>query len=465
MESDSLWGEMILIGLAILWHGIFGGIEIALLAAQKSRLQHWKDAGRRGAAEASLLHEAPERYLTTIQIAMTFVGVFAAVLAGAVAVHELAPRLVMRWSLPGIVPWAYCFSLALAIGVLTYLILMFGQWLPKAIVLQHPERILCWVARPLITFTRLCGVIRVLLTAPLMVVLWLLGQRRFLEGTFSAPITEEAVTTLVREGADRGIFEELEHELIEGVFEFTDTAVREIMVPRVRIQAFEVITPPPEVIRKMGDIGHSRVPVYSGDLDHIVGVLYYKDVLRAIGEGQAWELRPLLHPPLFVPETVQISRLLRTLQQQHMNMAIVIDEHGGVAGLVTIEDLLEQLVGDISDEGEPIVDAEIVQLPDGSLVIQGRVPLWELRERLGLPVEESSDYQTLAGLLLTRLGRIPQGGETISEHGYIFTVVDMEGPRIARVKVEQRLPPETGEPLATPPSGPGEPQQAQHNAS
>jgi CBS domain containing-hemolysin-like protein len=232
------------------------------------------------------------------------------------------------------------------------------------------------------------------------------------------------------------------------------------MVPRVRIQAFEVTTPPQEVIRKMGDIGHSRVPVYSGDLDHVIGVLYYKDVLRAIGEEQAWELRHLLHPPLFVPETVQISRLLRTLQQQHMNMAIVIDEHGGVAGLVTIEDLLEQLVGEISDEGEPDADAEIVQLPDGSLVIQGSVPLWELRERLGLPVEESSDYQTLAGLLLTRLGRIPKGGETVSEHGYIYTVVDMEGPRISRVKVEQRLPPETGERLATPPSAHGDPQQA-----
>jgi CBS domain containing-hemolysin-like protein len=193
-------------------------------------------------------------------------------------------------------------------------------------------------------------------------------------------------------------------------------------------------------------------------LDHIVGVLYYKDLLRAMSEGEVWHLRNLLHPPLFVPETVQISRLLRMLQQQRLNMAMVVDEHGGVAGLVTIEDLLEQLVGDISDEGEPEPDAQVVQLPDGALVIQGSVPLWELRERLALPVEESSDYQTLAGLLLARLGRIPKGGEAVTEQGYVFTVVDMEGPRIARIKVERRLA-EEEQPAEEPPYDDIQPQE------
>ena len=298
--------------------------------------------------------------------------------------------------------------------------------------------ILCWMARPLIFLTKISGVVRALLTASLTVILWLLGQRRPLESALTA-ITEETVTTMVREGAERGIFEAVEHELIEGVFEFTDTAAREIMVPRVRIQALEVTTPSQEIIHRVGEMGHSRVPVYSGDLDHIVGVLYYKDLLRAMSEGKVWNLRDLLHPPLFVPETVQISRLLRMLQQQRLNMAMVVDEHGGVAGLVTIEDLLEQLVGDISDEGEPEPDAQVVQLPDGALVIEGSVPLWELRERLALPVQESSDYQTLAGLLLARLGRIPKGGEAVAEQGYVFTVVDMDGPRIARIKVERRI--------------------------
>jgi putative hemolysin len=438
---------------------VLNGVEVALLSAQKSRLQQWRDARKRGAAEAVQVREAPERFLTTLQITATFVGVCGAVLAGVVAVQKITPWLGKQWALPGETAWVQIVSLALAIGALTYVGLLIGQLVPKAIALHHAEQVLCWSARPLILLTKMGGVVRVVLTISLTVVLWLLGQRRPLGSTSITAITEEAVTTMVREGTERGIFEEVEHELIEGVFEFADTAVREIMVPRVRIQAIEVSSPPQEVIRRMGEMGHSRVPVYSSDLDHMVGVLYFKELLRAISEGDVWNLRSLLHPPLFVPETVQISRLLRMLQQQRLNMAMVVDEHGGVAGLVTIEDLLEQLVGEISDEGEPEPDAQIVQLPDGALVIQGSVPLWELRERLALPVQESSDYQTLAGLLLARLGRIPKGGESVMEQGYIFTVVDMEGPRIARIKVERRPAEENELQEVEPPYDEAEPQE------
>jgi putative hemolysin len=258
---------------------------------------------------------------------------------------------------------------------------------------------------------------------------------------------------MVREGAERGIFEKVEQELIAGVFEFTDTAAREIMVPRVRMQALDVTIPTHEVVQRLTENGYSRVPVYEGDLDHIVGVLYLKDALRAIGEGRPWEMRRLLHPPLYVPEMVQISRLLRMLQQRRLHMAIVVDEHGGVAGLVTTEDILEQLVGDIRDEGEPEADALVTMLPDGAMVAQGSAPLWELREQYALPLEESVHYHTVAGLLLARLGHIPQGGEAIVEQGYTLTVVDMDGPRIARVKIERRAAEETESPAEAVSSG------------
>ena len=216
------------------------------------------------------------------------------------------------------------------------------------------------------------------------------------------------------------------------------------MVPRVHMQALDVTIHTDEVVRRLMETGYSRVPVYEGDLDHIVGVLYLKDVLRAIGEGRPWEMRRLLHPPLYVPEMIQISRLLRMLQQRRLHMAIVVDEHGGVAGLVTTEDLLEQLVGDIRDEGEPEADALVTVLPDGAMVAQGNAPLWELRERYALPLEESVHYHTVAGLLLARLERIPRGGEAIVEQGYTLTVVDMDGPRIARVRIERRTAEESG---------------------
>jgi putative hemolysin len=325
-----------------------------------------------------------------------------------------------------------------------------GHLVPKALAQQYPERILCRFSGLVTLLARPGETIQAGLVASSTVVLRLFGQTHLPAFTPLPVITEEDVTTLIREGAERGIFEIVEHELIAGVFEFTDTAAREIMVPRVDIKALEATIPPDEVIRKLIETGHTRVPVYRGDLDHIVGILSLKDVLRAVDEGRPWEVRDLLHPPLYVPETAQISRLLRTLQQRRLNMAIVVDEHGGVAGLVTIEDLVEQLVGDIQDEGEPIGEALVTQLPDGALVIQGRTPLWELRESFGLPVEETSDYQTLAGFLLARLGHIPHGGESIIEADYTFTVVDMDGPRIARVKVERRVAEGTTELAAEP---------------
>ena len=443
MESD-MWGYIVLIVSSGLLYGIFESMEVAIRVAQKSRLLQWKEENRYGASAALLMRETLEPCVMTLQIGLTCTAMAAAIGVGALTVGQALPWLLTLWPWLGLTWWVEALSLALAIVLLTYVMLVFGQLVPRAIAQQHPERVACVFAPSLMALTRLCRVLRTGLTASATVVLWLGGQRRIPEFTSLTPITEEEVTTMVREGAERGIFEKVEQELIAGVFEFTDTAAREIMVPRVRMQALDVTTPTDEVVRRLTEIGYSRVPVYEGDLDHIVGVLYFKDVLRAIGEGRPWEMRRLLHPPLYVPEMVQISRLLRMLQQRRLNMAVVVDEHGGVAGLVTTEDLLEQLVGDISDEGEPEADALVTVLPDGAMVAQGSAPLWELREQYALPLEESVHYHTVAGLLLARLGHIPQGGEAIVEQGYTLTVVDMDGPRIARVKIERRAAEETG---------------------
>jgi putative hemolysin len=422
----------------MLLYGAFHAIEAALPAAQKNRLEQMKKADLPGAATALLIRQSPDRYLAIVRLFATLMGIFAAVLAGWLAVRDVAPWMGARWPFAAD-SWALACALGLVTAVLTYIALVAGQIVPRALAQQHPEHVVRVSARPLHVLTQCFGIARAIVTWSSSFVLWILGQRSTSEAAPAIPVmTEEDVTSLVREGAERGIFEEVEQELIEGVFEFTDTAAREVMVPRVRIQALEVSTPPEEVTRRLVDIGHMRVPVYRGDLDHIVGVLYFKDVLRVVIENQPWTVSSLLHAPLYVPETVQISRVLRTLQQRHLNMAIVVDEHGGVAGLITIEDLLEQLVGDLPDETQPEANAAVARLPDGALVVQGNTPLWDLREHYDLPVEEAADYQTLAGMLLTRLGHIPQGGESIAEYGYTFTVVDMHGPRIARIKVEKR---------------------------
>ncbi len=370
MESD-IWGEVILIVLSGLLYGTFESMQVALRAAQKSHLLQWKEENRYGAAAALLMRETLEPFVMTLQIGLTCTGMAAAIGVGALTVGQVLPWLLARWPWLGLTWWVGALSLALAIVLLTYVMLVFGQLVPRVIAQQYPERVACVFAPALVALTRLCRVVRTGLIASATVVLWLGGQRRIPEFTSLIPITEEEVTTMVREGAERGIFEKVEQELIAGVFEFTDTAAREIMVPRVRMQALDVTTPTDEVVQRLTETGYSRVPVYEGDLDHIVGVLYLKDVLRAIGEGRPWEMRRLIHPPLYVPEMVQISRLLRTLQQRRLHMAIVVDEHGGVAGLVTTEDLLEQLVGDIRYEGEPEADVLVTVLPDGAMVAQG----------------------------------------------------------------------------------------------
>lgn len=452
MASD-IWGALLLIVLSMLLYGMCNGMEVALRATQKSRVLQWQEESRYGAAAALLIRDNPEPFVMTLHIGLTCTSIAAAIGTGVLSVGQGLPLVLAGWPWPGMTRWVGFLALALAIVLLSYVMLVFGQLVPRAIAQQHPERVVCGLAPLLVALTRLCRVVRTGLIVSATVVLWLFGQRRPPEFTPLIPITEEDVTTMVREGAERGIFETVEQELIAGVFEFTDTAAREVMVPRVRIQALDVTTPTDEVARRLTEIGYSRVPMYEGDLDHIIGVLYFKEVMRAIGEGQALDVRRLLHPPLYVPEMVQISRLLRMLQQRRLNMAIVVDEHGGVAGLVTTEDLLEQLVGDIRDEGEPEADALVTMLPDGAMVAQGSAPLWELRERYDLPLEESAHYHTLAGLLLARLGQIPQGGEAIVEQGYTFTVVDMDGPRIARVKIEQRSAEETDDPPGAASSG------------
>ncbi|MBM3223918.1 MAG: HlyC/CorC family transporter [Candidatus Tectomicrobia bacterium] len=431
-----LWGEVVLVLLSVLVYGMLDGMEVALRAAQKSRLVQWKEEKQYGAAVALGIRETPEQFIMTLHIGMTCAAMVAAMCVGALTVGQGLPWLLSRWPMLG--GWSGTLALGLAVLFLTYIVLVFGQLIPRAIAQQHPERVVCSLAPLLRLLTRLCKVVRTGLTASSSGVLWLFGQSRPLTFTTLAPITEEDVTSMVRAGAEQGIFETVEHELIAGVFEFTDTAAREIMIPRVRIQALDVNTPTDEVVQRLAELGYSRIPVYEGDLDHVVGVLYFKDVMRAVSAGRLWEMRRLLHPPLYVPEMIQISRLLRMLQQRRLHMAIVVDEHGGVAGLITTEDLLEQLVGDIRDEGEPEADALVTLLPDGAMVALGSAPLWELRERYQLPLAESAQYHTLAGLLLARLGHIPQGGEAIHEQGYTVTVVDMEGPRIARVKLERR---------------------------
>ena len=432
---DTIWIEIVLIAVGILANGFFSGSEIALVSSRISRLAQLRHEEVRGAARAMSLKESPQGFLATIQIAITAVGTLASAVGGATAVEALTPWLA-GLGVPGAKEWAGPVALGIVILLITYVSLVIGELVPKAIALRDPERMACLVAAALFRLSRLSSVLVRVLTASTNAILRVLGLGTAQESPF---VSEEEVRYLVRKGAAKGIFEKVEEELIRNVFEFADTTVREIMTPRPKMLALDVATPADQVLPQAVEIGHSRIPVYRDAVDNPVGILVMKDLLRAVAAGVPPVLSELIHPPLFIPETVRISVLLRECQRGRQNLALVVDEHGGIAGLVTVEDVLEEIVGELREEGE-VGAVATNPLPDGSYLLDGMTPLREVQARLALPVKDSESYTTVAGLLLHSLGAVPGPGTVITVGGYQWTVVEMQGPKIVRVRVERARP-------------------------
>jgi putative hemolysin len=429
---ETIWIELVLIACGILANAWFAGSEMALVASRPSRLAQLREEGAPGADAALALKGDPEPFLATIQIAITLVGTLASAVGGATAVEALEPAL-RALPLPGAHRWGGALALGLVIFAITYVSLVVGELTPKALALRDPEGAACRVARPIRWLVRLLAGPGRVLTVSARGVLLLLGRR---DAPPAPLVSEDEVKYLVREGAAQGVFERRESDLIHRVLRLTDTAVRAIMVPRPSILALEVDTPPAEVLRLAAGFGRTRIPVYRGSIDDTVGVVTIKDLLRGAAEGRAPALRELLHEPIYVPEVARAADVLQSFQRHGLNLAMVVDEYGRVVGLLTMEDLLEDIVGDIREERELPGPASVSRLPDGSYIIDGMTTIRDLRDRVGLQVPESSHYQTVAGLLLHELRTMPRAGEGVRVAGQRWTIVEMSGPRIARVRVE-----------------------------
>ena len=430
---DTIWLELVLIAVAILANGFFAGSEIALVSSRVSRLAQLRQEAVTGAVKAMSLKERPEAFLATIQIAITAVGTLASAVGGATAIEALTPWLV-GLGLPGATHWAEPVAIGVVVLAITYVSLVIGELVPKAFALRNPERIACLIAPAILWLNRISAAPVRALTASANTVLRVFGQGKAKESPF---ISEEEVRYLVREGAAKGIFEKVEGELVHNVFEFADTIVSEIMTPRPHVLGLDVATPAEDVLRRAVEIGHSRIPVYRESFEQPVGIVVIKDLLRAAAQGAPVPLPDLVRPPLFVPETARISFLLREFQRHRQNLAVVVDEYGGVVGLVTLEDVIEEIVGEIREEDETGTPPFARRLPDGSRVLDGLAPVRDVRTLLALPIEESKEYRTVAGFLIHSLGVIPKPGASLTLGGYRWTVVDMEGPKITKVKVER----------------------------
>jgi putative hemolysin len=427
--------EPVLVAIAILFcllgNGFFSGSEIAIISARRSRIEALIAEGSRGAERVKFLQENIDQFLATAQIGVTLMGTLAGVLGGYLATRYLEP-LFEHAGLERIIPPALEATFIVGVGIV-FVELVLGELVPKALALRYTESIALFVSWPFTILGRASRWLIALLTASTRVVLRLFGIKHARDRTF---VSEEEIKHLVKEGRQQGVLDESQMELIHSVFEFTDMPVRKVMVPRPKIYALDADTPPAQVGTLIVESGFSRIPAYEGDIDNVIGLVYVKDALRLLEKRQPVVIRKILHPVQFVPESKKVGALLKELQKRRSHMALVIDEHGSVTGLVTLEDLVEQIVGDIQDEYD-WEERPVEKLRDGSLVVEGTVPAAELREHYDVPLPESTEFETVAGFMLDRLGSVPKGGEVIPVGDYRLTVVDVERNRISKVKVEK----------------------------
>ncbi|HEY8489931.1 MAG TPA: hemolysin family protein, partial [Dehalococcoidia bacterium] len=394
--------QLALIAILILVNAFFAGSEIALVAAKRGWLRQRAEEGDGRARAAVRLIQNPARFLATIQVGVTLAGFFASAV-GAVSAVVLLDRTLRDVPFGPVANASGAISLVLVTVAISFLTLVLGELAPKNLALQRAERLALLAAVPIEWLSRLAAPVVAVLTGATDVVLRLLGGR---PGATMPSVTQEEILSMVEAGEQEGVVEPLERRMVRGVFELGETRVYEVMVPRVDMQAIPAGTPVDEAVQAFLRAGYSRLPVYRGSVDEIVGILYARDLLRHFGGQQRAEtIDALVRPAYFVPESKRVDELFLELQRRNTQMAIVVDEYGGTAGLVTMEDLLEEVVGEIYDEYQT-PQRFVEEVGRDELLVSGKLPVDELNERwrLDLPTEEAS---TVGGLIATALGRIP----------------------------------------------------------
>jgi len=426
---QALLFEIPFIALLILLNGYLAGTEIAVVTARKSQIKHLAESGKRSAKAFLKLKEEPDRFLATIQIGITGVSVLASAVGGAAAVKVIKPALQIIPN-KAVSMAAEPIAIGIVVVIITYFSVIFGELVPKSVALMHPETIGLWTARTIDALSRFTSIFVKILTFSTSVVLSPLGRKPFTERAY---ITEEEVKLLIKEGGKAGVFEPVEEKILQSVFEFTDMSVKEVMVPDTQMVAIQIDRSPQQVLSFVEEEQFSRYPVYGKELNDIRGILYAKDFLTLHAKTGQADIRKLIKPPFFIPETMKISLLLREMQRRRIHMALVVDEYGGISGLVTIEDLLEEIVGEIRDEHD--VESPVVHLPDGTFLIDASISLRDLKEDHQIALPESTEYETLGGFLMTALQKIPKVGDFVETEGKRINIVEMVGQRISKVKL------------------------------
>ena len=423
---------ILVILLLIIVNGIFVMAEMAVVSSRKPRLQQFANEGSHGAQTALDLATHPDRFLATKQIGITLI----AILSGAVGERTLTERLSSRLQqVPRFTGYSESIAFAVVVVVITYVSLVVGELVPKRLALYNPERIASAMATFMNFLSRIGAPAVELISGSTRLVMRVLR----LHAPEAPPVTEEEIKVMMEQGTEAGVFEEAEHDIVKSIFKLGDRAVSALMKSRRDVVWLDVEDPFVENQKKLASSLYSRFPVGQGSLDNVLGIVQTKDLLTRCLAGSKVDLRENLRPPLFVPEALPALRLLEMFKKSRTHMGLVVDEYGGVEGLVTLNDILEDLVGDVASVDMP-QERQVVQRPDGSWLIDGKLQIDDLKEVLRipkLPDEESGSYQTLGGLVMLQVGRVPVTGDTFETEGYKFEVVDMDGKRVDKVMVSK----------------------------
>ena len=431
MESRLLLEISILIFL-ILLNGVFALSELAIVSSRRERLQMLVDEGNKGASIALAMAQEPTALLSTVQVGITLIGILAGAFGGASLSDELAQLIA---PIPVIGAYARTISLAIVVGTITYFSVVLGELVPKRLALRDPERIAAMVARPMSLLSRIARPLVRLLTLSTAFFLRVLGVR---ETVSESMVSEEEIKVLIEQGALAGVFEEAERDMVESIFRFGDRQLRSIMTPRTEIVWLD-INDSEEIVREtVSQSHHSRFPVCDDSIDRVLGIVEAKDLLSSSWSDEPFDLRAVMRAPVFLPETMPALRALEKFKQTGNQSALLVDEFGGIEGMVTLIDMMEAIVGDIPTL-EEIAEPPVVRREDGSLLVEGYLDVEDLKELLDvdeLPDEE--DYQTLGGFVVLRLGRLPRVGDIVEWLGYRFEIVDMDGNRVDKVLIMPR---------------------------
>ncbi len=422
--------EILIILALILINGFFAGAEIAVISTRRSQLDNLISQGSKRARQLGDMLKQPDKFMATIQVGITLAGTAASVLGGSAVVPSLVPVLTKA----GLPPHtAQSVAVTVVVIGVSYLILVIGELAPKYIAYKLSSRMALAVAPVLRVFSVIAYLPARILTLSARAILFPFGLA---DRNIDVSVSAEEINLIMDEGHKKGHFERAERDLIEGVFEFADTTVRQAMTPRTDICGIDLADSQEEVLRKITEEGYSRYPVYVDSLDNIKGVVHTKDVTSLLVHSQLIILQDIIRPVSFVPDSKMVHTQLHDFQKSHEHMAIVLDDFGGTAGLITMEDILEEIVGEIRDEHDTEMEP-FVLINNRLCQVQAQFPIENFNKEFDVELDEEGPVDTIGGFVLNHLGEFPRWGEKIVIDNLQFEIVMMDGPRIERMRVRK----------------------------